>query len=48
MHLYFLESYNEDNDEGCFLELDVQFPKGFRQLHNYLSNRKTLSNLWPA
>ena len=46
IHLYFLESYNEDSDEGYFLEVEVQYPKGFRQLHNYLSNKKKLSNLW--
>ena len=30
----FIGNYNEDSDEGCFLEIDVQYPKTLRNLHN--------------
>ena len=37
MHLNFIKKYNEDNDEGYFLEADVQYPENLHILHNYLS-----------
>ena len=32
----FIKSYNNDSDEGCFLEVDVQYPKNLHNLHNDL------------
>ena len=33
---YFTKSYNEDSDEGYFLEADVQYLENFYELHNDL------------
>ena len=33
----FIKSYNDDSDEGYFLEVDVQYPKNLHNLHNGLS-----------
>ena len=30
------KNYNEENDEGCFLEVDVQYLKKLNELHNDL------------
>ena len=30
----FVENYNEDTDAGYFLEVDVQYPEKFHDLHN--------------
>ena len=30
------ENYNEESDEGCFLEIDVEYPKKLLELHNDL------------
>ena len=32
----FLKSYNEESDEGYFLEVDVQYPEKLHELHNDL------------
>ena len=32
----FIKNYNEEADEGCFLEVDVQYPEKLHQLHNDL------------
>ena len=32
----FIENYNGDSDEGHFLEVDVQYPKNFKNLYNDL------------
>ena len=32
----FKESYNKERDEGCFLEVDVQYPEKLHELHKYL------------
>ena len=32
----FIESYNEENDGGCFLEVDVQYPEKLHELQNDL------------
>ena len=32
----FIKNYNEESDEGYFLEVDVQHPKKLQQLHNDL------------
>ena len=32
----FIENYNEDKDEGYFLEVDVQYPRKLHELHNNL------------
>ena len=32
----FIENYNEDSDEGYFLEVDVQYPKNLHDLYNDL------------
>ena len=31
-----IKNYSEDTDEGCFLEVDVQYPKQLHDLHNDL------------
>ena len=33
---HFIENYNEDNDEGYFLEVDVQYTERLHDLHNDL------------
>ena len=30
----FIKNYNEEADEGYFLEVDVQYPEKLHQLHN--------------
>ena len=32
----FIKSYNDDSDEGYFLEVDVQYPENLHNLHNGL------------
>ena len=32
----FIKSYNEESDEGCLLEVDVQYLKHLHELHNDL------------
>ena len=32
----FIKSYNDDSDEGSFLEVDVQYPENLHNLHNDL------------
>ena len=32
----FIKSYNEERDEGYFLEADVQYPESLHNLHNDL------------
>ena len=32
----FIKSYNEKSKEGCFLEVDIRYPKKLRKLHNDL------------
>ena len=32
----FIKNYNEESDEGCFLEVDVQYPENLHELHNDL------------
>ena len=31
-----LKNYNEENDEGYFLEVDIQYPEKLHELHNDL------------
>ena len=33
----FIKNYNEESDEGCFLEVDVQYPE---TLHELRKSRK--------
>ena len=33
----FIKTYNEESDEGCFLEVDVQYPEKSYEVHNDLS-----------
>ena len=33
---YFIKIYNEENDEGYFFEVDVQYPENLNDLHNDL------------
>ena len=32
----FMKNYNKENDEGYFLEVDVQYPEKLHDLHNNL------------
>ena len=32
----FIKNYNEESDEGCFLEFDVQYLEKLHELHNGL------------
>ena len=32
----FIKNYNEESDEGYFLEIDVQYPEKLHELHNEL------------
>ena len=32
----FIKSYNDDGDEGCFLQIDVQYSETSHSLHNGL------------
>ena len=32
----FIKNYNEESDEGYFLEVDVHYPEKFSELHNDL------------
>ena len=32
----FVEKYNEENDEGYFLEVDIQYPEKLHELHDDL------------
>ena len=32
----FIKSYDEESDEGHFLEVDVQYPEKLHELHNDL------------
>ena len=41
----FIKNYNKETDEGCFLEVDVQYPKKVHELHNdlpFLPSRKEI------
>ena len=31
----FIKNYNEENDQGYFLEVDVQYPEQLHELHKY-------------
>ena len=33
----FIKSYNDESDDGCFLEVDVQYSKNLHNFHNDLS-----------
>ena len=33
----FIKSYNDDSDEGYFLEVDIQYPEKLHNLHNDLT-----------
>ena len=32
----FIKNYDENNDKGCILEVDVEYPKNLRMLHSDL------------
>ena len=32
----FIKSYNEQSDEGYFLDVDIQYPRKLHELHNDL------------
>ena len=41
----FIKNCDEDNDKGCILEVDVEYPKNLFTLHSYLpflSERKKI------
>ena len=44
----FKKSYNEESDEGYFIEVDVQYVGKFHQLHNnllFLTERMKIKNV---
>ena len=44
----FVKNYNEDIDRGCFLEVDVEYPKSFFNFHKdfpYLPGIKILGKV---
>ena len=44
----FIKSYNEESDDGYFLEVDVQYPEKLHELHNdlpFLSERMELGKI---
>ena len=44
----FIKSYNEESDEGYFLDVDVQYPEKLHELQNglpFLPERIKLKNL---
>ena len=41
----FIKNYNEESDEGYFLEADVQYPEKFHELHNDYLKESILQNL---
>ena len=44
----FIKSYNEESDEGYFLEADIQYPEKLHQLHNdlpFLPERKKIKKI---
>ena len=44
----FIKSYNEESDEGYFLEADIQYPEKLHQLHNdlpFLPERKKITKI---
>ena len=34
----FMKNYNEESDEGYFLEIDLQYPEKIHELHNDFSH----------
>ena len=44
----FIKNYNENNDKGCFLEVDIDYPKKLFNLHKdlpFLPERKKLNKI---
>ena len=44
--LNFIKNYNEESDEGYFLEVGVQYPEKLLQLHNNLPFLPERMKLW--
>ena len=42
----FIKSYNDDINEGYFLEIDVQYPENLHNLHNCLRFLSGRMNIW--
>ena len=42
----FIKNYNEESDEGYFLEVGVQYPEKLLELHNYLPFLPERMKLW--
>ena len=45
---YFIKYYNEESDEGYFLEVDVQYPEKLHELHNdspFLSEKMKIEKI---
>ena len=44
----FIKNYNEESDEGYFLEVDIPYPKNLHNLHNdlpFLSERMKIEKV---
>ena len=44
----FIKNYNEESDEGYFLEVDIQYPEKLHELHNdvpFLPERKKIKKV---
>ena len=42
----FIKNYNENSDKGCFLEIDVEYPKELSNLHKNLPFLPKKINKW--
>ena len=43
-----MNNYKEENDEGCFLEIDVQYPEKLHELHNDLPFFSSKNENWKS
>ena len=44
----FIKNYDENNDKGCILEVDVEYPKNLFSLHSdlpFLPERKKIAKM---
>ena len=47
-HEHFIKTYNQESDEGYFLEVDVQYPEKLHEFHNdfpFLPEKMTIEKI---